>query len=138
MNYAHFVEYFNQNDRFSIHNGMKILKMAEGYAEAELDYSKGNQNFMGTLHGGALSTLADIAAGTSIISFGKMCVTLNANVNYVRPARHGKIKAIAKAVHCSRQMGTSEVRIYNEDNGLVCYCSYVMFITNKDATNLRL
>ena len=119
-----------------MNNGMKIVKMDKGYAEAELDYNAAHNNFMGTVHGGAISILADIAAGTSIISFGKMCVTLNANVTFVKPVREGKIKAVANAVHCSRQMGTSEVRVYNEDNTLVCFCSYVMFITSKDASHL--
>lgn len=133
MDYEHFREYFNQNDVFSTNNGMKILKMEKGYAEAELDYNPGHHNFMGTLHGGALSTLADVTAGISIISFGKLVVTLNSNINYVKPAKPGKIKAIAIAVHRSRQIGSSEVRIYDEDNTLVCFCSYIMFITNKDA-----
>lgn len=133
MDYEHFREYFNNNDVYSANNGMKILKMEEGYAEAELDYNPGHHNFMGTLHGGALSTLADITAGISIISFGKLVVTLNSNINYVRPAKQGKIKAVATAVHRSRQIGSSEVRIYDEDDTLVCFCSYIMFITNKDA-----
>jgi len=132
MDYEHFREYFNQNDVFSSNNRMKILKMEKGYTEAELDYDAGHHNFMGTLHGGALSTLADITAGVSIISFGKLVVTLNSNINYVKPAKPGKIKAIATAVHCSRQIGSSEVRIYDEGNTLICFCSYMMFITNQD------
>lgn len=132
MDYEWFREYFNQQDVFSISNGMKILKMEKGYAEAELDYGPGHRNFMGTLHGGALSTLADITAGLSIISFGKLVVTLNSNISYVKPARPGKIKAVATAVHQSRQIGSSEVRIYDEENTLICFCSYIMFITNKD------
>jgi acyl-CoA thioesterase len=62
---------------------------------------------MGTLHGGAISTLADVTAGISIISFGKLCLTLNANINYVKPAKQGKIKAVANVLHRSRQIGTS-------------------------------
>ena len=133
MNYTAFMEYFNQNDIFSFKNHMKIVKMEEGYAEAELDYKPVHSNFMGTLHGGALSALADIAAGTSIISFGKNCVTLNANISYIKKAQPGKIRAIARAVNCSRHIGSTEVRIYDEENTLVCFCSYSMYITDQDA-----
>lgn len=133
MDYERFREYFNSHDVYSANNGMKILKMEEGYAEAELDFGTLHHNFMGTPHGGALSTLADITAGVSIISFGKLVVTLNSNINYVKPAKPGKIRAVATAVHRSRQIGSSEVRIYDEENTLVCFCSYIMFITNKDA-----
>ncbi|NLW92524.1 MAG: PaaI family thioesterase [Syntrophomonadaceae bacterium] len=132
MDYERFREHFNQNDVFSMNNGMKILKMEKGYAEAEFDYEPNHQNFMGTLHGGALSTLADITAGVSIISFGKLVVTLNANINYVKPAKKGKIRAVATAVHRSRQIGSCEVRIYDEEETLLCFCSYIMFITAKD------
>lgn len=132
MDFERFREYFNCNDIFSVTNGMKILKMEEGYAEAELDYNLDHRNFMGTLHGGSLSTLADITAGVSIISFGKLVVTLNSNISYVKPAKQGKIKAIATAVHRSRQIGSSEVKIYDEDNALVCFCSHILFITDKD------
>lgn len=134
MDYSDFEKYFNQHDTFSVLNGMKIVKMEEGYAEAVLDYSPDHNNFMGTLHGGAITTLADITAGTSIISFGKQCVTLNANINYLRPAKKGQVRAVATAINRSRQFGTTEVKIFDEDDILICYCSYVMFVTDKDAS----
>ncbi|MEN6462169.1 MAG: PaaI family thioesterase [Syntrophomonas sp.] len=84
MDYEQFREYFNHNDVFSANNGMKIMKMEEGYAEAELDYKPGHRNFMGTLHGGSLSTLADITDGVSIISFGKLVV----NIHYASLSVH--------------------------------------------------
>ncbi|WP_414716325.1 PaaI family thioesterase [Syntrophomonas wolfei] len=61
----------------------------------------------------------------------ELVVTLNSNISYVRPAKQGKIKAVATAMHRSRQIGSSEVRIY-ENNALVCFGSYIMFITKKD------
>jgi uncharacterized protein (TIGR00369 family) len=48
----------------------------------------------GDLHGGALSALADITAGVAIISFGKLVVTLNSNINYVRPLNREKSKLL--------------------------------------------
>ncbi len=134
MDYSAFMKYFNHHDNFSVLNGMKIIKMDEGYAEAIVDYRPDHNNFMGTLHGGAITTLTDITAGTSIISFGKQCVTLNASVNYLRPAKEGKVRAVATAINRSRQFGTTEVKVYDEDDNLICYCSYVMFITNIDAS----
>ena len=46
MDLDYFVKYFNEHDGFSKHNGLKLLKMEPGYAEAEFTVSDENLNFM--------------------------------------------------------------------------------------------
>jgi acyl-CoA thioesterase len=67
MDLDRFVDYFNKEDNFSKTNNIKLIKMDIGYAQAELEVKESGCNFMGSLHGGAMFTLADVVAGSSII-----------------------------------------------------------------------
>ena len=96
-----------------------------------MDFAPDRTNFMGTMHGGALFTLADVAAGTALISHGSLCVTLNSAINYIRPTSGGKLKAVAREMHCGAKIGVCDVTIFNEGNHVVCTCTYTMYMTGK-------
>lgn len=127
MDYKKFIENFNKSDKFSVHNGMRLVTLEPGYAEVEMEVNENLYNCMGSLHGGAMATLADVAGGTAIASHGVVCVTLNANINYIRPVTGGKVTAIATVQHLGRQTGISEVKLVQEGR-TVCMCTYTMFI----------
>ena len=127
MDYKRFIESFNKSDNFSVNNRMKLVALELGYAEVEMEVDESLYNCMGSLHGGAMATLADVAGGTAIASHGVMCVTLNANINYIRPVTGGKVTAIAKVQHIGKQTGISEVKLINEGK-TICMGTYTMFI----------
>ena len=83
MDYEKFIEYFNEHDVFSRESGIRLKKIGDGFAEAELDFSSRRANFMGTMHGGALFTMADVAAGSALLSHGSLCVTLNLSLIHI-------------------------------------------------------
>lgn len=78
-------------------NGIRLTALSKGRAEAELSAGAAHTNFMGTVHGGALYTLCDVAGGCALIERG-LCVTLDAAMTYLRPVKAGKVRAAAERI----------------------------------------
>lgn len=131
MDLKAFQEYFNKHDQFSIRNGIVVTHIQEGYAEAEMDFKPEVCNLMGTMHGGAYYTLADVAAGCAIIPCGRICVTLSADIHYLRPASGVRITAYATAIQQGGRIGVCSVEIKDQTGELLCTGTVTMYITNK-------
>ncbi len=131
MDLDYFVKYFNEHDGFSKHNGLKLLKMEPGYAEAEFTVSDDNLNFMGTIHGGVLFGLVDIVAGSSLAAYGSHCVTLSSNITYVAAAKSGRVFASSKEVSRTRRTATYDIEVKDEGGRVLCKAVTTMYIPNK-------
>ena len=126
-----FQKYFNEHDQFSVQNGIRLTHMQKGYAEAEMDVGPEKTNLLGTLHGGAYYTLADVAAGCSVIPYGRICVTLSADIHYLRPAVSGKITAYASVIQFGEKIGVCRVEIRDESQKILCISTITMYLTSK-------
>ena len=71
-------------------------------------------NFMGSVHGGALFTLADVAAGTAMIAHGHTCVTLNSTLSFIKPALSGRVPRRCQELHNGSRIGVMEVSVEDE------------------------
>ena len=132
MDLKAFQDYFNQNDQFSVRSGVRLTHLQEGYAEAEIDFSPEVCNLMGTMHGGAYYTLADVAAGCAIIPYGKICVTLSTDMHYLRPASGGTVTAYATVLQHGGRIGVCSVEIKDRAGELLCSGTITMYITSKN------
>lgn len=117
---------------FSINSGMKLVELREGWARAELTIGENSLNYMGTMHGGLLYTMADVAAGAAMAFCGRQAVTLSATTEYIKPALSGKVIAEGKVIAHGKTIGRCEVEIHNEAGILYCKSHITMFITNKE------
>lgn len=117
---------------FSLSCGMKLVDVRERYSKVELTIDENSMNYMGSMHGGLLYTMADVAAGTAVVYCGKQGVTLSAHTEYIKPALSGKVIAEGKVISSGRTIKRCEVEMHSE-NGTMYAKSYItMFITNKD------
>lgn len=75
----------NQADRCPFHEllGMKVVHLTVGTVTIEMPPNPKALNPGGTVHGGALFSLCDIAAGTAALTHGRNCVTQSANISYL-------------------------------------------------------
>lgn len=131
MDYTKLKDFFNANDKFANSIGAKVVEIRDGYSRAEIELSPSNENSVGAMHGGAIFTLVDIVSGTAALSHGKVCTTLNANINYLKAVKSGKIIAEAEEIHNGRSTKIYEVRVKNENNVVVCIGTVTMFCTDK-------
>ena len=77
----------DDKEYFSFHNwpGLVLKHSEQGYAELEMPMLKEYLNRGGRLHGGFLYTLADMTAGTAVMSYGHRTTTVSGSMDYLRP-----------------------------------------------------
>lgn len=85
------VENHIQKDAFAKLLGIRLLEASEGKASAEMLVTEDMINGLGTVQGGALFSLADYTFAAAINSLGGELVTLDATMNFFRPAERGDL-----------------------------------------------
>ena len=92
---------------FSQYNHMKVTAVDDGTATVELELHPDSLNCWGTPHGGALFTMADVAAGT------------------------GKLTAVGTVEKTGGHMGFSRTDIRDESGRLIAALRTVMYLTGR-------
>ena len=90
----------NSSSMYLQSNDMKVVEVKEGYAKVEMRIDKHILNIHGFVHGGALFSLADTAAGAASFTSGRDSVTLSGTINYIKPGKGGKLIGIAQKIFC--------------------------------------
>lgn len=94
--YQKLTEYINTLSPFATEVGVELVRIDEGYCEAEVVTREELYNPIGGIHGGVMYALADTAGGCASYSYGVMITTLDSSFYYLRPALHCE-KLTAKA-----------------------------------------
>jgi acyl-CoA thioesterase len=90
--------FFAEGDRFAAHNGIEVTDIGAGWARARLTIREEHLNGLGTLHGGAIFTLADLALAAAANSHGTAAVLINGSASFLKAARSGVVMAEAREV----------------------------------------
>lgn len=117
----------NSGSQYLQSNEMRVVDLADGYAKVEMVIDQQILNIHGFVHGGALFSLADTAAGSASFTTGRDSVTLQASINYLSPGRGGKLIAIANEIKAGKTTGVYEVFIFNDHKDLLCRATMTVF-----------
>lgn len=121
-----------KNDKgFIGKNGFKISKLTDEECILEYEIKESGLNPMGMVHGGILFGLADTSAGALSFYTGRKCVTTSATMNYLNPAKEGKVYARATALKIGNRIGYYDV-VITDDNGKVIATSMVNMYFNSN------
>ena len=104
--------------------GVELVESGEGYARCRLPVvEKLRGGVAGSVHGGVISSLVDIACLEAIVTTVKrgeqMAGTAELNVSYLRPALGTAIFATAHLLKKGRTLAVVDVEITNEDDKLL-------------------
>ncbi|WP_407356490.1 PaaI family thioesterase [Methanolobus sp. WCC5] len=110
--------YFSQQN-FASNSGMKFTIISKGYAKAEMMIEKRHLNVLGTVHGGAIFTLADMAFAAASNSHGTVAVAINADISYVKAVSEGRLYAEAIETSINPKISTYVVNITDEEGDIV-------------------
>lgn len=127
------IERLNGNSQYLQSNDMKVTELRRGYARVEMIIDQQILNVHGFVHGGALFSLADTAAGAASFATGRDSVTLAGTINYMKPGRGGKLIGIATEINAGRTTGVYEVFIYNDDEVLLSRATFTMFFLDGNS-----
>lgn len=107
------------NDRFARHNGIELTAVSRGAATAVMTIQNEHLNGVGSVHGGAIFTLADFVFAAASNSHGIIAVGINANISYVKAAVNGTLTAEAREVSINPKLATYDVRVTDDSGDLV-------------------
>jgi uncharacterized protein (TIGR00369 family) len=102
--------------------GFRPVEFKLGESTFELPASRRHANPMGTLHGGVVCDLADIAMGTAMASTleeDESFTTLDLTAKYFKPIREARVTALARVTKRTRTLGLVECEVSDEAGSLV-------------------
>lgn len=107
IDYKKLLEKRNADQGFATFLKIETTKIEEGYAEAKIDILPEFLNSQMIIHGGLLFTLADNVGGSAARSYGYNVVTVNANIEYLKPGAnvetlYGRAKVLSHGHKISR------------------------------------
>lgn len=112
--------------------GLNIISFGKGFAEVIMEPHKEILNPMGVVHGGAIFTLCDLAAGAAAASYGQASVTQCANINFLRPGKGThRLTARTKELKKGRSTGIYEVTVTDEDDVMIARATMTMFFVGE-------
>ena len=106
--------------------GFTLRTIEPGRAVVDFTAEPRHAHPMGTLHGGVLCDIADVAMGSayaSTLDEGESFTTIDLQINFLRPVRTAHLTADASIVQRGRTIGMTECTITDEQGRLVAKAS---------------
>lgn len=98
-------------DGYAKHLGLELVEAGRGSAAVRMRVRPEHINFLGSCHGGAIFSLADMALGLACNSYGTVAALIDAHMTFSAAVREGDTLT-ARAVEISR---TRKLAIYRID-----------------------
>jgi len=108
-----------KKDKFAKHNAIELLEVTKGSAKAKMEINENHLNGIGTVHGGAIFTLADFAFGVAANSHGNVTVAINVNISFMKAAHQGTLIAEAREISLNPKISTYTIDILDSDGDLI-------------------
>ena len=110
---------FFENDRFADLSNIEVVSISPGKATTTMEVEEMHLNGVGTVHGGALFTLADFTFALAANSHGIVTVAINANISYFKAVNSGVLRAEARELSSGGRIASYTVDIYDDTRDLV-------------------
>lgn len=127
MDYEGQRAYVNETNAFMRMCGITVTQVERDFAAAEMAVRPDSFNPGGTLHGGALYTLADAAATTAARTDGHRYATSDGQMRYHRAVTTGVVRASASIRHRGRSLCSAAVEVTDENGRLLADASFSIF-----------
>ncbi|TAJ44304.1 PaaI family thioesterase [Methanofollis fontis] len=102
-------------DLFARENGLELVAVSSGRATVSMQVADRHRNSHGTVHGGALFTLADVAFALASNSHGIDAAAINAHITYMTAAKDGVLTAEAEEFGLNPKLASYTVTITDEE-----------------------
>ena len=106
-------------------SGFRVRDFEEGAVTLELTPREELTQFMGYVHAGVVTGLADHAAGAayaSVLPKGRLCLTIELKINFMKPATGDTLAAEAKVIS-DGGIGVVHSNVYGEKDGKRTLCA---------------
>ncbi len=125
--YKEIIDYIENNPGFIKHNNIHIEEIKDNYAKCYVEITEDSLNPSGIAHGGLLFGLADSTMGIAARTNGKNVVTINAQIDYLKPGKGKKIICISEPLKVGKTTAVYRANIYTEKDILVASVTGTFF-----------
>ncbi|HVF76641.1 MAG TPA: PaaI family thioesterase [Acidimicrobiales bacterium] len=101
--------------------GLEVVDGSGDQVQVVLEADERHVNPYGTVHGGALATLADVAMGTAAATGDNRPVTIEMKVTYLEAAQPGRLTATATVRRRGKRIIIVECDIDDADGSAVAH-----------------
>lgn len=119
------------NNAFTLHNFYVLETVEDDRAVYRLDIRPESLNPYGMVHGGALFTMADDAAGAAVHTDGRHYVTQNGNLHFLKNQPSSTIRAEGRVRRRGKATCLAVVDITNEKGELMATGDFSYFCIDK-------
>lgn len=116
---------------------MKIEEVKEDYARLSIKIHKKHIQFLKTVHGGVIASLADSAAAWAVYGSNDLKiipVTVEMKVNFLKPVKSGKLVAEARNIHKGSRIFVSDVEVKDSKGYLIAKSLLTYYVLKTDET----
>ena len=121
-----------RENAFTRHNFFELETVEQDRAVYRLDIRPESKNPYGMVHGGALYTMADDAAGAAVHTDGRHYVTQHGDLHFLKTQPSGTIRAEGRVRRRGRATCLAEVNITNEAGELLATGQFSYFCIDQD------
>ncbi len=108
------VQKFVNADRFAKYLGIDIYEHGPGRAKARMEIQPHHLNSAGTVHGGAIFSLADAVFSVASNSHGTLAMAINVSISFFKAARKGRLLAEGREVSLNPKLATYLIEVKDE------------------------
>ena len=113
---------------FSKHMGLYVIEQSVGHCKVRLDVKKEHMNPIGSVHGGALFTMADEACGIAASTTGGVCTTVDSHIEFLNAAIGVEyLTAEAKPKKIGKKIRSFIVEIKDEKERLIATADFIFY-----------
>ena len=117
------------------HLGIEFVEIGPDHLRARVPVDRRTVQPDGILHGGAsvalAETLGSVAASLCLDPEKQRCVGIEINANHVRAVTGGFVTGVASPVRLGRSIQIWEIRIYSEEEKLVCISRLTVAVLDR-------
>jgi acyl-CoA thioesterase len=106
---------FFLKDAYAAEAGIELITVSLGAAQVKMEIRDRHKNSHGTVHGGAIFTLADTAFALASNSHGIPAAAINAHISYVKSATSGTLFADAEEFSLNPKIATYIVHVTDQN-----------------------
>ena len=113
------IKEFFKGDQFAARNNIELLEAGNGNAKAKMTLHPHHWNGLGTVHGGAIFTLADLPSPPRAIRTGRWPWRSTSSITFMKAATTGTLWADGREVSKNFKVGAYAVEIKDDQGELV-------------------
>ncbi|GEK32925.1 PaaI family thioesterase [Kurthia sibirica] len=120
--------------------GVDIVAVEVGKVTVAIDIKPEHYNPMGTLHGGVICDIADMAMGLTLFSVleeGELFTTIELKLNFLKPIWSGRLTAEGRIIKKGKKIALLESTVVDEVGSIVAHSTSSLMIIVGDEEGRR-